>query len=72
MRNPMTLIGYLLGAAMVIVGILVLLGVLKLRAGDNSAFGTLFGLVLLLFGVYRIAVTQAKQRRELRERGRRN
>lgn len=72
MRNPMTLIGYLLGTAMVIVGLLVLLGVLKLRAGDNSAFGTLFGLVLLLFGVYRIAVTQAKQRRELRERGRSN
>lgn len=72
MRNPMILIGYLLGGAMLIAGLLVLLGVLKLRAAENSAFGTLFGLVLLLFGVYRIAVTQGKQRRELREEGRRN
>lgn len=72
MRNPMTLLGYLLGGAMSVAGLLILFGVLELRAGNNSAFGTLFGVVLLLFGLYRIAVTQGKQRREMREGGRRN
>lgn len=71
MRNPMIVIGYLLGGAMLIAGILILLGVLKLRAGENTAFGTIFGLVLTLFGLYRIVVTQTRQRHEAREsRGR--
>lgn len=57
---------------MSVAGLLILFGVLELRAGSNSSFGTLFGVVLLLFGLYRIAVTQGKRRRELREGERRN
>ena len=67
MRNPMFLLGYILGAAMAVAGVLVLIGVLRLRNGDDSAFSTMFGAVLLLFGIYRIVVTQTKQRRQLRE-----
>ena len=67
MRNPMILLGYVLGAAMLIIGLLILLGVFTLRTGEDSTFSTVFGLVLALFGVYRIVVTQSKQRQALRE-----
>ncbi len=68
MRNPMIMIGYLLGGAMVIVGLLVTLGRLTLRGDVDPMLGTVFGLVILLFGCYRLAVTDMKRRTEARER----
>ena len=71
MRNPMIIVGYVLGAVMLTAGLLILFGILKLRAGENTMLSTVFGLVLALFGIYRIVVTQGRQRQMLRKsRGR--
>ncbi|MCE2502853.1 MAG: hypothetical protein J4G05_02165 [Chlorobi bacterium] len=66
MRNPNVLIGYLLGGSMVLVGILILTGVFKLRATWDPLFETIFGIVVLLFGVYRIVITDTKRRQDER------
>lgn len=67
MRNPMIMIGYLLGAAMVIIGLLVTIGQLTLRGEVDPMLGTIFGIVILLFGLYRLAVTDMKRRQQERE-----
>ena len=64
MRNPNLLIGYLLGGVMALAGILILSGFLKSRTTWDPLFGTIFGLVVLLFGIYRIVITDTKRRRE--------
>lgn len=64
-------IGYILGSAMVIVGALVLFGFFQFRgsAGDSaSMLRTIFGIVLMLYGIYRLAITQMQRRREERTR----
>jgi len=60
-------VGFVLGSIMIVVGILILTDVLHLRAGLHPTFGTVFGVVVLLFGAYRIAVTDAKRRRDIRQ-----
>ena len=62
MRNPVLLLGYIFGTAMTVAGVLILTGYLKLQGsnGDDHAFGTIFGLVLLLLGIYRLVMTQGK------------
>ncbi len=69
MRNPVLLLGYIFGTAMAIAGVLILTGFLKLEGsnGDDHAFGTIFGLVLLLLGIYRLAMTEGKRKAMLRE-----
>jgi len=68
MRNPMIMIGYLLGGAMVVIGLLVTIGQLTLRGDVDPMLGTIFGIVILLFGCYRLAVTDMKRRTEARQR----
>ncbi|MGE3801693.1 MAG: hypothetical protein AB7H80_11795 [Candidatus Kapaibacterium sp.] len=67
MRNPGIVIGYLLGGALVVAGILILSGLFKLRAAWDPLFATMFGIVTLLFGIYRIVLTDTKRRRPRRE-----
>jgi uncharacterized membrane protein len=56
-------IGYILGGAMVVVGTLILLGVIELQAGTVPMLRIMFGLVLLLYGVYRLSTTEMERRR---------
>jgi hypothetical protein len=64
-------IGYILGSAMIVVGALVLFGFFEFR-GSSGASGsmlrTVFGLVLLLYGIYRVAITDMQRRRQERMR----
>jgi uncharacterized membrane protein HdeD (DUF308 family) len=64
-------IGYILGAVMIIAGALVLSGYFELRwAADDGGtlLRTMFGIVLVLYGIYRIAVTDTARRRRADER----
>jgi uncharacterized membrane protein HdeD (DUF308 family) len=64
-------IGYILGSVMVIVGALVLSGFLEFRGSGGeggSMLRTVFGLVLLLYGIYRVAITETQRRRQERMR----
>lgn len=63
-------VGYVLGSAMVIVGALVLFGFFEFRFGGESSsmLRTIFGIVLLLYGFYRLSITQMQRRREERSR----
>ena len=69
MRNPVLLLGYIFGTAMAIAGVLILTGILQLRPGNgqNDGFGTLFGIVLLLLGIYRLVMTQSRRKALIRE-----
>ncbi len=71
MNSNLHWIGYVLGGAMVIAGLLVLSGFFILRweqGGEGgSMLRTVFGIVLLLFGIYRIALTTMQRRRKERE-----
>ena len=67
MRNSEILLGYVLGGLVLIAGLLIVSGVFKLRAAWDPLFATMFGLVTLLFGIYRIVVTDTKRRRFERE-----
>ena len=56
---------------MTIVGIMILLGLFELRFADqqgSSLLRTMFGIVLTLYGIYRIAVSEMMRRRSARER----
>ncbi len=66
-RNPMIIVGYILGSMMVIFGIFVLTGLFELRSDLDASLGTIFGIVILLYGLYRIAITDTKRRKEMRE-----
>lgn len=65
--NPMIIVGYILGSVMVIFGILVLTGYFELRSDLDPSLGAIFGIVILLYGLYRIAITDTKRRKESRE-----
>lgn len=69
MRNPVLLLGYIFGSAMTIAGILILTGILQLRPGNGQdpEFGILFGIVLLLLGVYRLVMTQTRRKALMRQ-----
>ncbi len=70
MRTNLFWIGYVLGTVMVALGIAILTGFMKLRFADGeeaSMLRTIFGIVLLLYGVYRFALTDMQRRRAARE-----
>jgi hypothetical protein len=67
----MQAIGYLLGAVMIVIGALILFGLVELRYGDpqsGSMLRTMFGIVLVLYGIYRIAVSETARRRRAHDR----
>jgi hypothetical protein len=69
--GTMLAIGYILGAVMTVLGALVLLGFFELRSADPASgamLRTMFGIVLMLYGIYRIAVSEMTRRRRAYER----
>ena len=66
-RNPMIVVGYILGSIMIVVGILILTGVLQLQRELDPSLTTIFGIVIILYGFYRIAIVDTKRRREERD-----
>ena len=65
----MLLIGYILGTVMFFVGLLVLLGFFQFQGSMEDTGSTLrvvFGIVLMLYGVYRISITETQRRRARR------
>jgi hypothetical protein len=58
-----TFIGYGIATLMGIVGILVLAGVLA-KEGTPVQFRILFGIVLILYSVYRFTMTRARNKQE--------
>lgn len=69
MNSNLSWIGYILGGAMIIMGSLVLFGFFQLRgdSGGSTMLRTVFGIVLLLYGIYRIVLTTMQRRRKERE-----
>lgn len=66
MRPALLWIGYILGAVMIVVGLLVLLGYFQFQgsSGEGSdMLRTVFGIVLVLYGIYRISITEMQRRR---------
>lgn len=63
--RPILLIGYLLGIVMLALGVMVLAGALDFRWGQgDTTLRTVFGVVLALYGVYRLVVTDTQRRKE--------
>jgi hypothetical protein len=58
-----TFIGYGISGLMGIVGILVLMGVLA-KEGTPVQLQMLFGIVLILYSVYRFTMTRARHKQE--------
>ena len=58
-----TFVGYGISCLMGIVGVLVLTGVLA-KEGTPVEFRMLFGIVLVLYSVYRFMITRARRRQE--------
>jgi len=58
-----TIVGYTISALMATVGILVLSGVL-MAEGMTTELRVLFGIVLVLYSVYRFMMTRARTQRE--------
>jgi len=70
MRGNLLWVGYILGVAMVVMGILILSGFFQLRgteAGEMPLLQTVFGVVLLLYGLYRLVMTHMQRKRVQRE-----
>lgn len=62
----MLMLGYVLGSVMLVMGVLVLLGFFQFQGGMGEAGDTLrvvFGIVLMLYGIYRISITETQRRR---------
>ncbi len=65
--RPKYVLGYLLGIMMLVVGSLILTGALQLRWGqgeEGSPLRVTFGIVLVLYGIYRFMLTEMQRRRE--------
>ena len=58
-----TFVGYGISGLMGIVGVLVLTGVLA-KEGTPAQFRILFGIVLILYSVYRFTMTRARHKQE--------
>ncbi len=58
-----TIVGYMISALMATVGILVLSGVL-MAEGMTTQLRVIFGIVLVLYSVYRFMMTRARKRQE--------
>lgn len=68
------MIGYLFGATMVVLGVLLLLGVLvpsRSIVGGSDLARTIFGIVLVLYGIFRVASTWSRSNQQNREGGHR-
>jgi|GEM_PF-2004025 len=70
--SPLHFIGYLFGATMIVLGGLLLAGILVPSGsivGGSEMARTIFGIVLILFGVFRIASawTRSQGRSERRD-----
>ena len=61
--NLSTFMGYGISGLMGIVGVLVLAGVLA-KEGTPVQFRILFGIVLILYSVYRFMMTRARRKQE--------
>jgi len=69
--RPIYLVGYILGTVMLIMGSLVIAGFFDFQRGsmdESPMLRTIFGLVLILYGIYRLAITETQRRREERSR----
>ena len=67
MRGNLLWVGYILGVAMLVMGILILSGFFQLRgteAGQMSLLQTVCGVVLLLYGIYRLVMTNTQRKRQ--------
>ena len=66
--SPTYLIGYVLGGVMLALGIAILGGAFDGRGGmfASTMPRTVFGVVLLLYGIYRILMTNQARRRAMR------
>ena len=67
----MLAVRYILAIAMIVLGTLAIFGVLEARFADPQSgerLRMMFGLVLILFGVYRVASLESGRRRRRRER----
>lgn len=66
MRVNLFWVGYVLGVVMLLLGGAVLTGYLRLRTFDGEGadlFRIVFGVVLMLYGAYRIVLTDIQRRR---------
>jgi len=63
--SPSLVIGYILGAVMVVLGSSVVAGLFDSRGGmfAEPTARTVFGVVLILYGIYRIGVAYQARRR---------
>ena len=69
--RPAHWLGYILGVAMLAIGVAVLLGFLSFRGSGGESgtmLRTVFGIVLILYGIYRFVITDMQRRRENRLR----
>ena len=65
MRPALLWIGYILGTVMIVVGLLVLLGYFQFQGSaeeGSDMLRTVFGIVLMLYGIYRISITEMQRR----------
>lgn len=69
--RPTLILGYVVGVVALVVGILLLVGYLVPRGMEGSngvMFRTIAGIVALLYGLYRLVVTESQRKREARVR----
>lgn len=69
--RPAILFGYITGMIMSVVGVLVLIGVFDSRwsvIGSTAVVRNVFGTLALLYGIYRIVITDTHRRRDERMR----
>jgi hypothetical protein len=65
-------IGYILGPAMILVGVLLVTGYLGFSDEATAEDGRqmlrmVFGVVMVLYGIYRLAITDTERRRRQRD-----
>lgn len=59
-------LGFILGAVMIVMGVLLVSGSLGFSGGPSPTLRVVFGVVVVLFGIYRIAITAAERQRRRR------
>jgi uncharacterized membrane protein HdeD (DUF308 family) len=68
----MLTVGYIVGFAMLLLGALILFGFFQFRdsLGEGSdMLRTMFGIVLMLYGIYRLAMSETARRQKNRGGG---
>ena len=71
MRGNLLWIGYVLGGVMFLLGLAILTGYLNVQTaeGTGGPLQTVFGTVMMLYGVYRFVLTIMQRRKAEREGG---